>query len=102
MCRPAKLGDSRANGLDTLLWAGVNLGRSKVEQSLAPYTGRLATDDPQGSLAADDCKIHTIYRIRFSDGIVPCGLQTRLFERAPEEVVLTRAEKQVVDLPRFV
>jgi hypothetical protein len=93
LCRPAKLGDSRANGLDTLLWTGVNVGWSKVEQSLAPYTGRLATDDPQGSFAAEDRKIHTIYSIRFSDGIVPFGLQTRHFERAPEEVMLTRAEE---------
>ena len=64
--------------------------------------GRLATDDPEGSFAADDRKIHMIHGALLVDELVSLGLQARLFERAPEEVLLARAEEQVVDLPGLV
>jgi len=102
MFRPAKLGGGSANGLDTFLRAGVNLGGSKVEQSLASYAGRLATDHPERSFAADDRKIHVIDDAFLVDDLVSLGLQARLFERAPEEILLARAKEQVVDLPGLV
>ena len=77
-----------------------------MKQSLAhgarQYVSFVSASHSDCSFAADDRKIHTIHDIRFSDGIVPLGVQTRLFERAPKEILLTRAEKQIVDLPRLV
>jgi hypothetical protein len=106
LCRPAKLGGSSANGLDTFLRVSVNLCGSKVKQSLAhgtrQYDSFVTASHSDCSFAAYHRKIHTIYGIRFSDGIVSFGLQTRLFERAPEEVLLARAEEQIVDFPRLV
>jgi hypothetical protein len=102
LCRPAKLGGGSTNGLDTFLRAGVNLGGSKVEQSLASYAGRLATDHPEGSFAADHRKIHLIDGALFVDDIVPLYLHACFFECAPEEVLLVRAKEQVVDLPGIV
>jgi len=59
----------------------------------------LATDYPQRSFAANDRKVHAIDSVFFVNDIVPLGLQAGLFERAPEKIVLARAEKRVVDLP---
>ena len=78
------------------------MGGSKVEQSLASYTGRLATDHPQCSFAADDRKIHVIDGAFFMDDLVSLGLQARLFERAPEEILLARTKEQIVDFPGLI
>ena len=106
MCRPAQLGGSSANGLDTFLRVGVNLGGSKVKQSLAhgtrQYVSFISTGNSNSSFAANHRKIHTIYGVRFPDEIIPLGLQTRLFERAPEEVLLARTKEDVVNFPHFV
>ena len=64
--------------------------------------GRLAADDPERSFAAHDRKVHMIDGAFFVDEIISLGLQARLFERAPEEVLLARAEEQVVDLPGLI
>ncbi len=69
---------------------------------LVDRSRRVATHDPEHPFATQHRKIHTKYGIRFSDDIVPFGLQARLFERAPKEVLLTRAEEQIVDFPSLV
>ncbi len=77
-----------------------------MKQSLAhgtrQYDSFVSASHSNRSFSAYHRKIHTIYRVGFTDDVIPLGLQARLFERAPKEVLLPRAEEQIVDLPGLV